>query len=165
MRPIDIRYIVVHCSATRASQSYSPEALERDHRARGFRSAGYHFYIRRSGAIIPLRPLEQIGAHARGYNRSSYGVCYEGGLDEAGRPADTRTAEQRTALRQLLEHLHPLRDFKGGQLLLRKILVHRTARVLPQRCAFLGYKHQTDTLPHRLIRQPQSHGVQHIGVG
>ena len=108
MRPTDIRYIVVHCSATRASQSYSPEALERDHRARGFRSAGYHFYIRRSGAIIPLRPLEQIGAHARGYNRSSYGVCYEGGLDDTGRPADTRTAEQRTALRQLLEHLHTL---------------------------------------------------------
>ena len=84
MRPTDIRYIVVHCSATRASQSYSPEALEHDHRARGFRSAGYHFYIRRSGAIIPLRPLEQIGAHARGYNRLSYGVCYEGGLDDAG---------------------------------------------------------------------------------
>ena len=108
MRPTDIRYIVVHCSATRASQSYSPEALERDHRARGFRSAGYHFYVRRSGAIIPLRPLEQIGAHARGYNRLSYGVCYEGGLDDTGRPADTRTAEQRTALRQLLEHLHAL---------------------------------------------------------
>ena len=108
MRPTDIRYIVVHCSATRASQPYSPEALERDHRARGFRSAGYHFYIRRSGAIIPLRPLEQIGAHARGYNRSSYGVCYEGGLDDTGHPADTRTAEQRTTLRQLLEHLHTL---------------------------------------------------------
>ena len=108
MRSTDIRYIVVHCSATRASQSYSPEALERDHRTRGFRSAGYHFYIRRSGAIIPLRPLEQIGAHARGYNRSSYGVCYEGGLDDTGHPADTRTAEQRTALRQLLEHLHTL---------------------------------------------------------
>ena len=25
MRPTDIRYIVVHCSATRASQPYSPE--------------------------------------------------------------------------------------------------------------------------------------------
>ena len=59
MRSTDIRYIVVHCSATRASQSYSPEALERDHRTRGFRSAGYHFYIRRSGAIIPLR-LEHL---------------------------------------------------------------------------------------------------------
>ena len=103
-----IKYIVIHCSATRSNMTYTSLQLDRDHRARGFRSAGYHFYIRRSGAIIPLRPLEQIGAHARGYNRSSYGVCYEGGLDDMGHPADTRTAEQRTALLQLLEHLHTL---------------------------------------------------------
>ena len=90
MRPTDIRYIVVHCSATRASQSYSPEALERNHRARGFRSAGYHFYIRRSGAIIPLRPLEQIGAHARGYNRSSYGVRCSAVRVSAGWPVSSK---------------------------------------------------------------------------
>ena len=99
MRPTDIRYIVVHCSATRADHPYPVEALERDHIARGFRGAGYHFYIRRSGVIHPLRPLERIGAHALGYNRCSWGVCYEGGLDDMGHPADTRTAEQRTALR------------------------------------------------------------------
>lgn len=102
MRPTDIRYIVVHCSATRASQPYPPEALERDHQARGFHSAGYHFYVRRSGIICPLRPLSQMGAHVLGYNRCSYGVCYEGGLDDAGQPADTRTPAQRTALIQLL---------------------------------------------------------------
>ena len=105
MRPTDIRYIVVHCSATRASQPYPPEALERDHQARGFHSAGYHFYIRRSGIICPLRPLSQMGAHVLGYNRCSYGVCYEGGLDDAGQPAYTRTPAQRTALIQLLQLL------------------------------------------------------------
>lgn len=105
MRATDIRYIVVHCSATRASQPYPPEALERDHQARGFHSAGYHFYIRRSGIICPLRPLSQMGAHVLGYNRCSYGVCYEGGLDDDGRPADTRTPAQRTALLQLLQLL------------------------------------------------------------
>lgn len=105
MRATDIRYIVVHCSATRASQPYPPEALERDHQARGFHSAGYHFCIRRSGIICPLRPLSQMGAHVLGYNRCSYGVCYEGGLDDDGRPADTRTPAQRTALIQLLQLL------------------------------------------------------------
>lgn len=40
-----------------------------------------------------------------GHNRHSIGVCYEGGLDEAGHPADTRTDAQRTALRQLLATL------------------------------------------------------------
>lgn len=56
MRTTDIRYIVLHCSATRSTQDYSPEALERDHRARGFRGIGYHYYVRRSGEVIPCRP-------------------------------------------------------------------------------------------------------------
>lgn len=105
MRTTDIRYIVLHCSATRSTQDYSPEALERDHRGRGFRGIGYHYYVRRSGEVIPCRPLDQIGAHVRGYNACSWGVCYEGGLDSAGRPADTRTPEQRASLLRLLRQL------------------------------------------------------------
>lgn len=105
MKTTDIRYIVLHCSATRSTQDYSPEVLERDHRARGFRGIGYHYYVRRSGEVIPCRPLDQIGAHVRGYNACSWGVCYEGGLDSAGRPADTRTPEQRASLLSLLRQL------------------------------------------------------------
>lgn len=105
MKTTDIRYIVLHCSATRSTQDYSPEALERDHRARGFRSIGYHYYVRRSGEVIPCRPLDQIGAHVRGYNHCSWGVCYEGGLDNTGQPADTRTPKQRASLLRLLRQL------------------------------------------------------------
>nr|WP_314634391.1 N-acetylmuramoyl-L-alanine amidase [uncultured Porphyromonas sp.] len=108
MRQENIRYIVVHCSATRCTMDYTEEMLERDHRARGFRRAGYHFYIRRSGSIIPLRPLDEVGAHALGYNACSWGVCYEGGLDATGRPADTRTEAQQRSLRLLLSRLHCL---------------------------------------------------------
>lgn len=100
-----IKYIVIHCSATRSSQTYSATELERDHRSRGFDGAGYHFYIRRDGATKPMRPLSRIGAHTLGYNRCSIGVCYEGGLNDHGQPADTRTAEQRAALLDLLGRL------------------------------------------------------------
>lgn len=100
-----IKYIVVHCSATRSDRAYTALDLERDHRARGFSSAGYHYYIRRSGAVEPLRPLNRAGAHVRGYNRCSIGVCYEGGLTPEGFPADTRTIEQRMALLGLLLQL------------------------------------------------------------
>ena len=86
MRQENIRYIVVHCSATRCTMDYTEEMLERDHRARGFRRAGYHFYIRRSGSIIPLRPLDEA----------------------TGRPADTRTEAQQRSLRLLLSRLHRL---------------------------------------------------------
>ena len=89
MRKIDL--IVIHCSATRENTDYSPEQLESDHKARGFLRAGYNFYIRKSGEVVNLRPLEQIPAHARGHNKHSIGICYEGGLDITGQPRDTRT--------------------------------------------------------------------------
>ena len=36
-----------------------------------------------------------IGAHANHYNAHSIGICYEGGLDANGNPADTRTEAQK----------------------------------------------------------------------
>ena len=53
-----------------------------------------------------MRQIAQIGAHAKGFNANSIGIAYEGGLDPDGNPADTRTAEQRTALITLLKQLH-----------------------------------------------------------
>lgn len=100
MRKINL--IVLHCSATRETAEYTPEQLERDHRAQGFLTAGYNYYIRRSGKVVPMRPLELIPAHVKGFNRFSLGVCYEGGLDASGRPKDTRTEDQKAAIRMLL---------------------------------------------------------------
>ncbi|RHU23250.1 N-acetylmuramoyl-L-alanine amidase [Parabacteroides sp. TM07-1AC] len=100
MRKINL--IVLHCSATRENMAYTPEQLERDHQARGFLSAGYNYYIRRSGEIVSMRPPEQIPAHVKGFNRFSLGICYEGGLDAGGRPKDTRTKEQKESIRVLL---------------------------------------------------------------
>ena len=103
-----VRFIVIHCSATRPDTDYTVERLLRDHRARGFRTIGYHFYIRRSGEVSQHRRLSEVGAHARPYNRCSIGICYEGGLDLQGRPADTRTPLQREALRRLVARLRRL---------------------------------------------------------
>lgn len=90
-----INLIVVHCSATRCDRCYTEHDLTTDHLRRGFSGAGYHFYIRKNGDIKSLRPLSLPGAHVRGWNAGSIGVCYEGGLDECGRPADTRTLFQK----------------------------------------------------------------------
>lgn len=66
---------------------------------------GYHYYITRDGTVHAGRPLYQEGAHATGYNRRSIGVCYEGGLNPNGKPADTRTPAQKETLRKLLIRL------------------------------------------------------------
>lgn len=100
-----VTLIILHCSATRASQSYPLAQLRRDHLSRGFRDIGYHYYVTRDGHCHTCRPLSQPGAHCRGHNLHSIGICYEGGLDDAGRPHDTRTPAQRETLLQLLLQL------------------------------------------------------------
>ena len=111
-----INLIVVHCSATREDCTLSPEDLDRLHRRRGFNGTGYHYYIRKDGTVHLTRPVERIGAHAKGFNASSIGICYEGGLNEDGKPADTRTAAQRFALIDLLtilRHQYPEAQIAG----------------------------------------------------
>ena len=103
MRQINL--LVIHCSATKENQPFTLQVLEASHRKRGFNGIGYHYYIRQSGEVINTRPLNRIGAHSKGYNRCSIGICYEGGLDKNGKPKDTRTPEQRSALRKLVNEL------------------------------------------------------------
>ena len=103
--PRSIQYIVVHCSATRANIPFTEEQLLKCHLQRGFKYIGYHFYITRDGELHHCRPVSEPGAHVRGFNRHSIGICYEGGLDRDGHPADTRSPAQRAALRGLVYQL------------------------------------------------------------
>lgn len=104
----EIKFIVIHCSATQVNRDYTPEQLDKDHKLRGFVRAGYHFYIRKSGEIVRLRPDWMVPAHVKGYNQKSMAICYEGGLDEKGKPADTRTKEQKVSLLALLKTMRCL---------------------------------------------------------
>ena len=63
MNPANIRYLIIHCTATRDTQDYTVDRLERDHQKRGFETVGYHYYIRQDGAIHPLRKHHEVGAH------------------------------------------------------------------------------------------------------
>ncbi len=103
MRRIDL--IVIHCTASRPDQHISMELLNQMHQTRGWKCCGYHYYITRDGQLYQGRPEEMVGAHARHYNAHSIGICYEGGLDQKGRPADTRTPAQKAALIALLRSL------------------------------------------------------------
>ncbi len=101
----NISLIVLHCSATRVNQNFTIEQLEACHKARGFQTVGYHYYITKDGTLYPGRPESQMGAHAKGFNAHSIGICYEGGLDEHGRCKDTRTLAQKVTMEELLQSL------------------------------------------------------------
>ena len=101
-----ITLIILHCSATRADRRYTFRQCRHDHLKRGYSDIGYHYYITRDGQLHEGRPLWQQGAHCRGHNRHSIGICYEGGLSIFGEACDTRTSAQRQSLRLLLTRLH-----------------------------------------------------------
>ena len=102
-----ITLIVIHCSAVRPDQMSSVAQIDTWHHDRGYKfGVGYHYVIRRDGSIEAGRPEWMVGAHCVNHNKYSIGVCYEGGLDARGQPADTRTAAQKSSLRQLLTDLH-----------------------------------------------------------
>ena len=99
-----IRDIIVHCSATEAGKNFRARDIESWHRARGFKRIGYHYIIDLDGTIERGRPISLAGAHCKGHNAHSIGVCYIGGLKK-GIPADTRTWEQKAALNKLIYNL------------------------------------------------------------
>ena len=102
-----ITLIVIHCSAVRPDQTSSSAQIDTWHRKQGWKlGIGYHYVVRRDGEIEPGRPEYMVGAHCLNHNAHSIGVCYEGGLNIRGQPADTRTEAQKAALRWLLRQLH-----------------------------------------------------------
>jgi N-acetylmuramoyl-L-alanine amidase len=100
----NIKFIVLHCAATPPSMDVGRERIKKWHLERGFSDVGYHFIIKRNGKIDKGRDLdgdglvlEEVGAHAKGFNSRSIGICWVGGVMES----DKRTAEDNRTPKQL----------------------------------------------------------------
>lgn len=107
MRPIT--EIIIHCSDTPEGKDYKADDIRRWHTAQppkgnGWKDIGYHYVIDIDGTIETGRPLEQVGAHCKGHNVGTIGICYVGGKRN-GQPADTRNQHQDFALRCLIKTL------------------------------------------------------------
>lgn len=109
-----IRKIIIHCSATPEGKNFTVDDIRRWHKTpkpkgNGWADIGYHYVVHLDGSIHEGRPLEKPGAHCRGHNADSIGVCYVGGLAADGKtPKDTRTPAQHAALDALIESLQGL---------------------------------------------------------
>ena len=108
--------IVIHCSATGPGADIGVKEIRDWHmKQNGWKDIGYHFVIRRDGAIENGRPMEQVGAHVSGHNANSIGVCLVGGVDSKGKPEANYTPDQWAALKRLLCGLG--REFPGARIL------------------------------------------------
>ena len=104
MRNID--KIIIHCSATPEGKNFTVKQIDACHRQRGFNGIGYHFVIYLDGSIHVGRALAKAGAHCKGHNAHSIGVCYIGGVAADGKtPKDTRTDAQKESLVKLITEL------------------------------------------------------------
>lgn len=111
-----INEIIIHCSATYPEQKCTVEDIREWHKKRGFNDIGYHYIIDKDGRILEGRNITLVGAHCKGHNSHSVGICYIGGLDSNGYPSDTRTKEQKKALISLIDilcHFFPIGKITG----------------------------------------------------
>lgn len=99
-----IKKIIIHCADTPNGKNFDVKDIDQWHRARGFNksgaysmSCGYHYVIKVNGVIEKGRGLQEVGAHCKGQNHSSVGVCLIG--------KDSFDDVQWVALRQLIEEL------------------------------------------------------------
>jgi N-acetylmuramoyl-L-alanine amidase len=93
--------IILHCSATEEGKDFSAADIRTWHKAQGWKDIGYHFVICLDGTIERGRPIDEVGAHVKGHNADTIGVCYIGGVKD-GKPKDTMTAEQEVAWMHLV---------------------------------------------------------------
>ena len=120
MRTIDT--LVIHCSATKASMDIGAKEIRKWHTkpkskgGPGWSDIGYHYVIRRDGSTEDGRPNQRAGAHAKGHNRTSIGICLVGGVDEQNNPETNFTIEQRKSLRALVNFLKQTYSIDDSQI-------------------------------------------------
>jgi len=101
-----IRKLILHCSDSPDTVDIGAAEIRLWHiRDRGWSDIGYHYVVRRSGIVEVGRyengdsVLEgkEIGAHTKGENSDSLGICWVG--------RDSITPEQKSSLLKLTLHL------------------------------------------------------------
>lgn len=109
---------IVHCSYTPPSLDIGVKEIRGWHTSvdpsdpsKPWNDIGYHFVIKRDGAIEEGRPIHIAGAHTLGHNKDSVGVCLVGGMAESDkRPECNFTYFQYLALVRnyaMLKRTHP----------------------------------------------------------
>lgn len=104
MRKID--EIILHCSATPEGREHDVEDIRRWHvDGRGWSDVGYHYIILLDGTVQAGRPVNIQGAHCKGQNKTTVGICYIGGCDKLMKAKDTMNHGQEKAFLNLVESL------------------------------------------------------------
>lgn len=98
----NIKYIVIHCTATPSNTTIeSIKKYWKEKRGWGD-TVGYHYIIKADGDVIQLLDESKNSNGVYAHNSESINVAYIGGIDKAGKPKDTRTRSQENAMFDLI---------------------------------------------------------------
>jgi N-acetylmuramoyl-L-alanine amidase len=101
-----ITQIVLHCSASDYHKNFTATDIDKWHQQRWGSGCGYHYVILLDGTIEKGRWVDYPGAHVKGHNRNSIGICYIGGVDENNNVVyDYETQEQHESMLRLIKLL------------------------------------------------------------
>jgi peptidoglycan hydrolase-like protein with peptidoglycan-binding domain len=104
--------VLHHANATNCTV----DQIHEWHLANNWSGFGYHYFIDKNGQIFKGRPDDTIGSHAKGYNSTSIGICFEGNFEK-----ETPTQVQMNAGLELVEYLkrkYGIKTIKGhGELM------------------------------------------------
>jgi len=102
----EINELILHCSATPEGRDHDVEDIRGWHvNGNGWSDIGYHFCILLDGTVEAGRPVSRQGAHCKGKNKGTIGICYIGGCDKNMQPKDTMNHGQEKAFRNLVATL------------------------------------------------------------
>lgn len=101
----DIKYIVVHCTATPTNTTL--ESIKRYWKEqRGWGDTpGYHYFIKRDGTIVQLLDEKKNSYGVYKHNSECISIAYVGGIDKDGKPVDNRSDAQKHAMFDIIVRL------------------------------------------------------------
>ena len=78
-----INMIVLHHASAANCTIYN---VHNWHLANGWSGVGYHYFVNKRGEIFKGRPDDTIGSHAKGFNSTTLGICFEGNFEKETPP-------------------------------------------------------------------------------
>lgn len=105
-----INKIIIHCSATPPNMDIGVDEIREWHTTppENYSDVAYHYILRRDGHCEAGRDVEKAGAHCRGHNSDSIGVCLIGGVDKDMKPQSNFTNAQWSALPSTIRFIRAL---------------------------------------------------------
>lgn len=105
-----LKYIILHHSGASADQTI--EQIHKYHLGKGWLGIGYNVLVDKEGKIYWGRGMDYIGAHCKGYNEISIGICAIGNMQKDNMPSAQKESIIKL-IKEIREYYPSITDIVG----------------------------------------------------